>query len=150
MDRAMTAGVVESPAAGLLFDLQREGFMVELTADDALTIAPRSRLTPERMHKIVTHKDGLKRLLREGDDGVVLRRAAFEQLLARTPPPRVPAFLFRDGIVYAKGICFSCGDTLPQWTFGRCWRCALAWRLACRVPISAGLAAALDSVKGIA
>ena len=30
--------------------------------------------------------------------------------------------------------CFSCGDALPQLIYARCWRCSLAWRLACRPP----------------
>jgi hypothetical protein len=149
MDRALTAAVVPSPAVAILFELHREGFTVDLTEDDTLTITPQSRLTPERKQTIVTHKDALKTLLR-GDEQVAARRQAFLEQLAHTPAPRVPAFLFKDGIVYAKGACFSCGDPLPQPTFGRCWRCSVAWRLACHLPIPADLAAALDSAKVMA
>src|SRR5688500_1384588 len=144
MDGAMTADVAATPAVTILCELHRDGFTVELTADDVLTITPRSRLTRDRMQIIEAHKDALKQLLRPCDDGVVLRRDVFVRQLAGTPPPRVPAFLFTDGIVYAKGICFSCGDALPSVTFGRCWRCSLAWRLACGLPIPVELAAALD------
>jgi hypothetical protein len=149
MDRALTADVVLTSAVAILFELHREGFTVDLTDDDALTIAPRSRLTPERQRTIVTHKDALKTLLRGVDEQVAARRHAFREQLARAAAPRVPAFLFREGVVYAKGTCFSCGDPLPQPTFGRCWRCSVAWRLACRPPIPADLAAALDSAKVI-
>ena len=143
----MTALVGESPAVSILCELQRDGFTLQLTADDVLTITPRSRLTPEQMSLIVTYKDALKKLLRPCDAGVVARREAFVQQLARTPAPRVPPFLFKADIVYAKGVCFSCGDGLPSLTFGRCWRCSLAWRLACRLPVPADLAAALDGAK---
>jgi hypothetical protein len=99
------------------------------------------------MQRIVAYKDALKRLLQPCDDGVIARREAFAQQLARTPAPRVPTFLFRPNIVYAAGICFSCGDDLSSVVFGRCWRCALAWRLACGVRLSQDLASALDQSK---
>jgi hypothetical protein len=149
MDRELIADVVLSPAVALLVDLHREGFTVDLIEDEVLTIAPRSRLTPDRMQVIVTHKDALKTLLRGDDAEVAARRDAFVEQLARTPAPRVPAFLFNHDIVYATGTCFSCGDSLPQPVFGRCWRCSVAWRLACKLPIPADLSAALDSAKVI-
>ncbi len=31
--------------------------------------------------------------------------------------------------------CFPCGDVLPGLRFARCWRCAVGWRLACRLPV---------------
>jgi hypothetical protein len=43
---ALTPNVFDSPALGILCDLEMDGFRVALTADEALTIAPRSRLTP--------------------------------------------------------------------------------------------------------
>jgi len=46
-----------------------------------------------------------------------------------------------------QGQCFSCGDALERAGFGRCWRCSLAWRLACRVTMPALLAAALDDAR---
>ena len=115
---------------------------------DSITIAPRSRLTPEQMRTIAVHKDALKGLLR--DDDVVARRAEFAQQLACTPAPSVPAFLFTTGVTYTKGICFSCGDVLSRWTFGRCWRCSLAWRLTRALPISADLAQTLDEARSSA
>jgi hypothetical protein len=148
MDGAMTPEVVE-PAVGVLCALHRDGFTVELTPEDELTIRPRSRLTPERMRLIAAYKEPLKRLLR-CDDGVLARRDAFAEQVARTLPSQVPAFLFLAGIAYVAGICFSCGERLPSLSFARCWRCAVSWRLAWRVPIAQDLAATLDSAKVIA
>lgn len=150
MDTLRTADVFQSPAVGILCTLKADGFRVELTADGMLSIAPRSRLTPERMEAIAACKAALKTLLRCCDTGVQARRDVFEFQLAQTPAPRVPAFLFRPGVAYVRGVCFSCGDRLPELRFGRCWRCSLAWRLACRVPIEPALAAALDDARVLA
>jgi hypothetical protein len=148
MDDQMSAGVT-SAAARVLRDLQHDGFVVELTAAGAVTIAPRSRLTPARMRLIAAHKEALKtELLR--DLGLLARRERFEQQIARSMAPRVPALLFTPGIPYAKGTCFSCGDALPELAFGRCWRCSLAWRLACRLPLAEPFAKALDDAKVVA
>ena len=143
----MTPDVLQSPAVGILCALEADGFRVELTADGVLVIAPRSRLTPERMAEITRHRDALKLLLRCCDAGVQARRDVFEYQLAQTPAPRVPAFLFRPDVPYVHGVCFSCGDALAALRFGRCWRCSLAWRLAVRLPVPADLAVVLDDVK---
>ena len=58
-DSVNTADVLQSPAVAILCDLERDGFHVEL-ADGVLSIAPRSRLTPERMRSIAEHKEVLK------------------------------------------------------------------------------------------
>jgi hypothetical protein len=81
------------------------------------------------------------------DDDVVARSAVFRQQLEATPPPAVPAFLFKAGIPYTPAVCFSCGEPNGRTTFGRCWRCSVAWRLECRLPIQADVATALDSAK---
>jgi hypothetical protein len=131
MDGGMTSDVVvEPPAVDLFCALHRDGFTVALTANDVLTVSPRSRLTAERMRLIQAYKEPLKRLVRPGDDGVLARRDAFVEQVARTLPSRVPAFLFLANIAYVAGIRFSCGDPLPSLSFARCWRCAVAWRLA--------------------
>ena len=147
MASPVTADVLDSPAVGILGDLERDGFRVELTPDGVLMIAPRSRLTLDRMQAVAACKDALKVLLRCCDDGVGARRDLFTQQLAQTPAPGVPAFLFLAGIGYGPGVCFSCGDGLPGLQFGRCWRCALAWRLAAGVSISSALAEALDGAR---
>lgn len=144
----MTPDVFDSPAVAILSALERDGFTVELARDDgALTIAPRSRLTPERMQAIAAAKDALKTLLRCRDAGVRVRRDEFQRQLEAAPAPTAPAFLFRPAVPYARGRCFSCGDGLPEPRFGRCWRCSLAWRLACRLPVDSALADARDAAK---
>ena len=145
MATPLTSDVFRSPAVGILCALEHDGFRVEVTADGVLTIAPRSRLTPERMVEIAGFKDAIRHLVRCCDDGVQARRNLFEQQLASAPG--VPAFLFHSGISYQAGLCFSCGDRLPGLQFSRCWRCALAWRLACRLPVPADLAIAIDAAK---
>jgi hypothetical protein len=86
-------------------------------------------------------------LLRTCDAGVQDRREVFAKQLTLTPAPRVPMFIFRANVPYRQGTCFSCGDRLSEVRFGRCWRCSLAWRLACRLPMTADLAAALDAAR---
>ena len=89
---ALTPNVFDSPAVGILCDLEADGFRVALTADDALSIAPRSRLTPERMQAIAAHKDAIKTLLRCCDEGVVARRDAFRAQFDAAPVEIIPAF----------------------------------------------------------
>jgi hypothetical protein len=145
----LSPDVFDSPAVTIICGLEADGFRVELTAAGVLVIAPRSRLTPERMAEITTHKEAVRLLVRACDAGVLARREVFEQDLARTPAPGIPRFLFIAGLPYVAGRCFSCADALHAARFGRCWRCALAWRLAARVPISPDLGAAFDSAKVI-
>lgn len=97
------------------------------------------------MAEIRHYKDALKLLLRCCDAGVQARRDVFACQLTQTPAPRVPAFLFRPDVPYVRGGCFSCGDTLPEPPFSRCWRCSLAWRLACRLPVSTARGCARES-----
>ncbi len=146
MATPVTPDVFDSPAVAILCDLERDGFRVELTADGVLVIAPRSRLTSDRMTAIAGCKDALKALVSIATDaGVHERRDAFQLQLDAAPALTGPAFLFKMGIAYVPGMCFSCGDGLPELRFGRCCRCSLAWRLACRMPVSAAFAAAFDA-----
>jgi hypothetical protein len=128
---------LHAAAVDALCDLERDGFRVSLTDDGVLCISPRSRLTPERMRLIQSCRDGLRILLRVCDNGVQVRRQAFERMLTVPPPGIViPAMVLVPDVPYARGVCFSCGANLPAPSFGRCWRCALAMRLAMRVPIA--------------
>jgi hypothetical protein len=147
MATPVTSDVFRSPAVEILCALEQDGFRVEVTADGVLVIAPRSQLTPERMAAIAECKDAIRQLVRVCDPAVQARRSVFERQLAQTPAPRVPTFLFRPGISYQAGLCFSCGTRLPGLQFSRCWRCALAWRLACRLPVPAELASAIDAAR---
>ena len=135
-----------SPAIDVLTGLIRDGFHIALTPDGALVIAPKSKLTSARMQSIADCRDALKRLIAT-DAGVAERRARFRQQFVAAPIGTVPVFLFRVGVSYQRGICFSCGAGLTTHQFGRCWRCALAWRLAADVPLAPTLAAALDTAK---
>lgn len=118
----VTPDVFDSQAVAILCALEADGFTVQLEPDNGIVIVPRSRLTPDRV-------------------------AAFRQQLEATRTPMVPAFMFRPGVAYVHGVCFSCGDALPELRFGRCWRCSVAWRLACRLPIDGALADALDTAR---
>ena len=150
MDVSMNAEVLQSPAIALLCGLERDGFTVRLESD-AIVIAPRSKLTPERMQQIVGQKAAVKLLLGSLDPGVLRRRDVMRQQIALAPKGCVlPALLFRSNLSYVTGRCFSCGDALQRFRVGRCWRCALAWRLAVPVPISPDLADALDGARVLA
>ena len=114
---------------------------------DTLVVEPASRLTPEQRAAVLAHARELALLMRYLDPDVLERRDVFRLQLEATPAPAVPTLLFRSDVPYVRATCFSCGDSLPESRFSRCWRCSLAWRLACRVPISMDLAAAIDTAR---
>jgi hypothetical protein len=89
-------------------------------------------------------------LLHMCDEGVAARRQVFRAQLEACEAPTVPAFVFTEGVAYVAGVCFSCGEANGRDTFGRCWRCALGWRLACRLAIPADLALAIDGARTVA
>lgn len=140
--------VFDSPALPLLFMLQDQGFELRLS-ETALQVRPWSRVSPELRAKLRSHKSALVSLIRMCDSGVIERRRAFCDQL-RASPDTLGPFLFRPGLPYQRGLCFSCGDRLPAARFGRCWRCSLAWRLTCRVEIPAEVARAYDQSKVVA
>lgn len=141
--------LLESPALDLLLGLERDGFQVEGTEAGTIQIAPADRLEPDRLATIKHRKAELLALVRLCDDGVQDRLVAFGTQLAEALPPRVPAFVFREGVPAGAGICCSCGDALrpPERRtvtctrtdgasiqvelgerHGRCWRCLFAMR----------------------
>ena len=123
------AAPFDSPAVPLLATLEARGCRLTVTADGGrLIVEPASRLTADERRRVREHRRTLAELIR--DDGLQARREVFAAQFAASLPPRVPAFLFKGGVRYRAGACFSCGDSLPEATFGRCWKCALAWRLA--------------------
>jgi hypothetical protein len=146
MAATVTASVLDSPALTLLLELEQQGCRVDLT-HHKLVIEPASRLTPEQRAAVFAYARELALLVRCLDPGVVERRDLFRRQLESTPAPRVPTFLFRSDVPYVRAACFSRGDALPEARFSRCWRCSLAWRLVCRVPISTELAAAMDGAR---
>ena len=104
----------QSAAVGILGGLKADGFRVELTADGVLSIAPRSRLTPERMATVTVHKDALQMLVRVYDEGVQARCEVFARQLETAPSGvLVPQFVFREA-PYSRGRCHACGDALER------------------------------------
>jgi hypothetical protein len=146
----MDGTVLESPALPLLIELEEAGFDIRLADDERLHVAPGSKLTEVQRRLLVEHKLALIMILRVCDAGVVERREVFRRQLAETPAPTIPAFLFVSDVPYVIGRCFSCGEGTSQPTHGRCWRCSLAWRLACRLPIPTDMASAIDTARRVA
>jgi hypothetical protein len=143
----VTADVLNSPVLPFLQELEALGVRFRLDGDQVL-VSPRGVLTLEQREVFRRHQAAVRVLVAiVADTDVQARRDAFRQQVEATPAPMVPAFFFKVGICYTKGRCFSCGDALSEWRFGRCWRCAVAWRLAYRLPVLADLAAAMDSAK---
>jgi hypothetical protein len=146
MASSVTPNVLDSPALPLLLELEQQGCRVELTPHK-LVVEPASRLTPHQRSAVLTHARELALLVGCLDPGVVERRDLFRRQLEVTPALRVPTFLFRPDVPYVRTACFSCGDSLPEARFSRCWRCSLAWRLACRLTVSTELAQAMDAAR---
>jgi hypothetical protein len=142
--------VFDSPALPLLLVLEARAIHVELTGDGRLVVEPASRLTADERAAVRAHARGLALLVRICDRGVQKRREAFAEQLAQTRPPNVAACLLRPQVPYVKGICFSCGVVLHALVFGRCWRCALACRLACGLSIPLDLVTAMDAARVVA
>ena len=141
------AALLDSPAVPLLATLVARG--CRITADDGrLIVEPASRLTADERRRVREHRCALAELIR--DDGLQARRACFAAQFTATAAPRVPAFLFRSDVRYRAGVCFSCEDPLSEPSFGRCWRCALAWRLAAGANVPAETAAAYAAARVVA
>ena len=139
--------VLSSGAVAILCELERDGFTVELTPDDAITVAPRAALTPDRRQQIIEHKVAIKILLRSYDSGVRDRRELFARQLDSAPPGvLVPRFVFRPS-PYVPGRCHACGEGLGCSRWGFCWRCALARSLVCRAPIPANVFKVYDEAR---
>jgi len=87
---------------------------VQLAADhDMLLIRPKSRLTAEQRHAILSYKETLKILLRCCDEGVQARRVVMKQRFDTAADPMVvPSLLFRCDVPDVAGVCFSCADRL--------------------------------------
>lgn len=157
--------LLESPAVGLLLDLERDSFRVEVTEADTIRVSPADKLDSDRLEAIRRDKSDLLALVRLCDDGVQERLIAYRTQLADALPPRVPAFLFRDGVLAATRVCCSCGDALPpperrtvtctrtDWSsiqvelrerYGRCWRCLFAFRVAVGADLPVAVANARD------
>jgi hypothetical protein len=146
-DTVVAAEALTTPALPLLAQLSAIGVRFKLDGDRVL-VSPRGVLTPDQRELFRQHEPAVRVLVSIlADVDVQHRVTAFRQQFNATPAPHVPAFLYRPDVPYVAARCFSCGDSNDRPTFGRCWRCSLAWRLACRLPISAELADAMDTAK---
>jgi hypothetical protein len=141
--------VFASPALPLLVGLEADGFTFAVSGD-RLLVRPVERLTPEQRALLQRERAAILVLLRICDTGVQARREAFAAQLQANSTALVPALVFRPDVPYVAGRCFSCGDETGRPSFGRCARCALAWRLALGVAIPAEFAAAYDDAKRVA
>ena len=142
--------VLNSPAVVVLCGLTDAGLDLAVV-DGRLRVWPVNRLTSSHVLTIQQHRDALVTLVRICDAGVQDRVAMFKALIATKPADvMLPALIFRPGTPYVKGICFSCGDALPETRWGRCWPCSLAWRMAAGVPIPADRAAGYDGARVVA
>jgi hypothetical protein len=137
--------VLNSPAVGVLVAVEADGIHVSAVGD-RLRVKPVSRLTPEQRSQVEQYRPELLLLLRICDPSVQDRRDAFARQLVEANGS-VPSLVFKPGTAYVPGICYSCGDALPAYRPGRCWRCSLAARLACRCPIPVDLLDASDVAR---
>jgi hypothetical protein len=131
----MTADVLASPALPLLVNLERRGCRFRIDGPHICIHSRRGLTAADRAALQANYEDAIALVRLATDAAVHARRDVFRQQLETAHPPTVPAFLFRPDVPYAQGTCFSCGETLSAVRFGRCWRCSLAWRLACHLSI---------------
>lgn len=141
------ADVLQSPALPLFLELEAAGLVVVTTATGTLRIGPADRLTPAHVTAIGQHRDALKTLALICEDGVQARWTVFVARLAQAEVPLVPTLIYRPDVPYVAGQCFSCGDPNGRTTFGRCWRCTLAWRLAVRTSVPTSIATVYDEAR---
>ena len=107
---------------------------------------PAERITAEHEQLIRQHRDALVTLVRISDVDVQDRVAVFRAQL-EADSTTIGPFIYTAGVPYTRSTCFSCGAELHELRYGRCWQCSLAWRLACRLPVPAELAAAHDEAR---
>jgi len=143
----MTPDVLNSPAVALLCQLEADGFALAIDRD-RLLVKPLDRLPPELRTQLAAYRHELVTLVRICDDDVIERRNAFARQLGAGVS--IGALGLRPGLPYNSGCCFSCGDGLPRPVFGRCWKCALAWRLAAGIAIPPMLAEVYDAQRVVA
>lgn len=144
---ATTTDVFNSPALPLLLQLEADGF--EIAADrHRLLIRPADQLPADTRRLLANYRQELLTLIRICDDGVIARREVFAAQLATGV--QVGRLCTQPDLPYVSGRCFSCGEPLEKDVFGRCWRCALAWRLAAGVPIAPMVGDVYDRQRTVA
>lgn len=142
-----TDDVLNSPALSLLLRLEADGFEV-VAVEDRLLVKPVSRIAADVRAQLATYRAELLTILRICDVSVQDRREAFSRQLAAGAS--IGQLAMCEGLPYVAGQCFSCGDSLPRPVFGRCWRCALAWRCAAGASIPPMIADVYDQQRTVA
>lgn len=115
--------------------------LVSATVPDRLEVSPGSALTDDDVALLRAHKPSLLALLRALSAPVQARRAVFAGQLREGR-----ALAFRP-TAYRPGVCYACGDGLPELRHGLCGLCRVAWRLAVAPDALPLLAAALDDAR---
>lgn len=126
-----------SPVLPVFRGLLDAGLVLEAGHDGRLRVGPEDRLTDEYDSAIRSHRDALLALARIVDLDTQDRCRIFaQQYVTRPADVWVPRFMYRVGVPYAPHVCHSCGDPLPtSLRWGRCRRCAVAWRLVVSAPL---------------
>jgi hypothetical protein len=132
----------------LILEIEAAG--VELAVEGRQLLArPDTKLSADHRARLKAQYAPVVALLRTFDDGVKDRRTVFEgQIAAAGDRVVLPLLTYRPDLAYVADRCWSCGDALERPTFGRCWRCSVAWRLAAGVQVPE-LAHALDGAKAV-
>ena len=139
--------LLDSPALAVLVELDAKGVQFRLFDGVVRFRRHHGSLTDAHRRVLADNVDAVKALVvMLCDTGLISRRRRFELMFAQAAPGTLPTNVFQIGIPYAAGICFSCGHTLPKPEFGRCWRCALAWRIAWR-SLPAPIVSAADEAR---
>ena len=140
--------VIDSPALAVLLELQTAGVEVRVLNGVVQFRRHRDVLTDEQRMVLDAHANDVRELLRMlADSGLRSRVRRFAQMFDASTPTTLPTNVLTCGIPYATGVCFSCGHELPRSQYGRCWRCALAWRIAWRYPLHKALQIATDEAR---
>jgi hypothetical protein len=144
---ASSVSPFESPALPILRWLVAEDGLSLEAHEGRLVVGPAEKLTDEHRELIRLHKPDLIALARLVDAGTQDRIRVFAaQYAARPEGVLVPAFVYRPGAPYAPHRCLSCTEPLPEGIrWGRCRRCAVAWRLVVGAPVREAWMVAYDS-----
>ena len=111
--------------------------VLEVAATGNLLVGPEPNITGENDAAIRAARDELVALARLIDPATQDRWRTFAAQYAARPEDVVtPTFAYRRNLPYVPHRCHSCGESLPRgFRWGRCSRCAVAWRLVVDTPV---------------
>ena len=137
-----------APAVQILCRLAAEGVTFDITTGGRLVVAPLQPLSPWLAELLRQHHDVLVPLVQVAEKGVQERVRHFCWWISRAPAGvAVTTPLLHPHLLSMPGRCTSCGGDLEEARSGRCWRCALAWRLAVRMPLTATGSPGLQGIR---